>query len=338
MDSLTKLGGLLCTLLGITLIAFFVVRAAPGDPVLLMIGERGADPQQYRQAVSRLGLDQPLAAQYAGFVSRASQGDLGNSIVTGRPVGTELLARWPASIELGVAAILLALLVGIPVGVLAAINRNGVFDYLVTAGSLAGYSMPIFWLGLLLILTFSLALGLTPVSGRLDILYEVAPVTGFMMVDTLLPAVRREYGLEAFISALHHLVLPALTMAAVPIAVFARMTRASMVDVLSEDYIRTARAKGLAESRVIWLHALRNALLPIITVGGLFFVSAAVAGAILTESIFGWPGIGSYIVTSVYARDYPVIQGSVLMIGLLVVLINAAVDLLYRAANPRMRA
>lgn len=337
MNSMAKLGGMVFTLLSISLIAFFVVRAAPGDPVLLMVGERGADPQQYQQAVSRFGLDKPLAAQYLGFVARAGHGDLGTSIVTGKPVSAELLARWPASIELGVAAILIALLVGIPAGVMAAINRNGFFDYLVTISSLVGYSMPIFWLGLLLILSFSVVLGVTPVSGRLDILYDMEAVTGVMTVDTLMPVVIRQYGLDAFYSALHHLFLPALTMAAAPIAVFARMTRSSMIEVLAEDYIRTARAKGLAESRVIWLHALRNALLPIITVGGLFFVSAAVAGAILTETIFGWPGMGSYIVTSVSARDYPVIQGCILVVGLLVVLINTAVDMLYRVANPRLR-
>ena len=337
MNNISKLGGLLCTLLSISLIAFFVVRMAPGDPVLLMIGERGADPQQYQQAVHRLGLDQPLARQYLGFVMRAMHGELGTSIITGRAVSTELLARWPASIELGVATMLMALLIGIPAGVMAAIKRNGALDHLVTVSSLVGYSMPIFWLGLLLILTFSVTLGIAPVSGRLDIFYDITPSTGFMTIDTLLPAATAQYGLHAFYSALHHLLLPTLTMAAVPIAVFARMTRSSMIEVLAEDYIRSARAKGMTESRIIWLHAMRNALLPIITVGGLFFVSSAIAGTILTETIFGWPGIGSYIVASVYARDYPVIQGCILMIGILVLFINTLVDLTYRIANPRLR-
>ncbi|AUH49400.1 dipeptide ABC transporter permease DppB [Chromobacterium sp. ATCC 53434] len=332
-----KLGTLLCTLLGITLIAFFVIRLAPGNPVLLMIGERGADPRQYQEALHRLSLDRPLFEQYLGFVGRASGGDFGSSIVSGRSVQTELLARWPATIELGVAVILLSLLVGVPAGVIAAIRRRSVVDKLITVGSLIGYSMPVFWLGLVLILVFSEMLGLTPVSGRLDIAFDIRPATGFMLIDTLLPEATARYGLDAFFSALHHLLLPTLTMAATPIAVFARMTRASMSEVLGEDYIRTARAKGLAALRIIWLHALRNALLPVITVGGLFFVSSAIAGAILTETIFGWPGVGSYIVNSVYARDYPVIQGSILLIGVLVILTNAGVDLLYRVANPRMR-
>jgi dipeptide transport system permease protein len=337
MARMTRLGVLLCSVLGITLIAFFTIRMAPGDPVLLMIGERGASPEQYRDTTRRLGLDRPLAEQYGGFVGRALRGDLGTSIVSGRRVSAELLARWPASLELGIAANLLALLAGIPAGVLAAVNRNRMIDHVVTTVSLIGYSMPIFWLGLLLILFCSVQLGIAPVSGRLDVLYDVEPVTGFMTVDTLLPASSAQYGIAAFHSALWHLLLPALTMTAVPLAVVARMTRASLIDVLSEDYIRTARAKGLGEGRVIWLHAMRNALLPVITVGGLFFVNAAVAGAILTETVFGWPGIGSYIVGSVYARDYPVIQGAILLIGIVVIATNAAVDLLYRLADPRMR-
>jgi dipeptide transport system permease protein len=335
---MAALAKLISSLLGVTLIAFFVVRAAPGDPVLLMVGERGADPVQYRAMVSRLGLEKPLVYQYVRFIGAATRGDLGTSIVTGQPVGSELLRRWPASIELGAVAILIALLIGIPAGVIAAIHRNRLFDRVVTVGSLIGYAMPIFWLGLVLILLFSLWLGITPVSGRLDVAYDVAPVTGFMIVDTLLPAAFADYGMTAFYSALQHLALPALTMSVVPIAVFARTSRSSMIEVLLEDYIRSARAKGLDESRVIWVHAIRNALLPIITVGGLFFVNAAIAGAIITETIFGWAGIGSYIVSSVNARDYPVIQGSILLIGVLVLLVNAAVDQLYRAANPKMRA
>jgi dipeptide transport system permease protein len=332
-----RLSSLTSTLLGITLIAFFVIRMAPGDPVLMMIGERGADPQQYREAIARLSLDKPLARQYLSFLARAARGDFGNSTVSGREVSTELAARWPATLELGLAALLVAMLVGIPTGVVAAIRRDTALDRLLTAGSLVGSSTPSFWLGLLLILVFSVGLNVAPVSGRLDTAFDISKVTGFMLVDTLLPSARAEYGMLAFYSALHHLVLPTLTIAAIPVAVFARMTRASMLDVLSEDYIQAAHAKGLSAVRVIGLHALRNALLPIITVVGLFFLNVAIAGAILTETIFGWPGIGSYIVSSVYARDYPVIQGSILVIGVMVVLTNGATDLLSRLANPRMR-
>lgn len=337
MTNVTRLGVALCTIVGITLIAFFMIRMAPGDPVLLMVGERGAAPDQYRAMTEQLGLDKPVWAQYASFLSRAARGDLGTSIVSGRPVSDELLARWPASIELGTAAMLIAMVVGIPIGVVTAIRRDGLLDHLLTTVSLIFYSMPIFWLGLLMILLFSVYLGVTPVSGRLDVQYDIAPITGFMTIDTLMPAATRQYGLDAFGNALWHLCLPALTMAMVPIAALCRMTRVSVLDALSEDYVRTARAKGLSETRVIWLHAMRNALLPIITVGGVFFVNAAVAGAILTESIFGWPGIGSYVVSSVYARDYPVIQGAILLIGVCVIATNSMTDLLYRAANPRMR-
>lgn len=332
-----RLGALLATLLGLTLVAFFLIRLAPGDPVSLMLGERGGDPQQLAQAQRALGLDQPLVHQYGAFVGRALHGDLGQSIVSGRPVAAELGERWPASIELVVAAIGLALAVGIPAGVCAAVRRGSVVDHLVNTVALVGYSMPVFWLGLLLILLLSVQLGLTPVSGRLGVEFDVAPVTGLMLVDALLPAVRERHGLAALGSALQHLLLPALTLAVMPMAVFARMTRTSMLEVLGEDFIRAAWARGLSRGRVIWVHALRNALLPVITVGGLFFVSAAVAGAILVESLFGWPGIGGYIVGSVQARDYPVIQGAIFMVGVLVLATNAAVEALYRAANPRLR-
>lgn len=337
MTRALRLFSLLPTVLGITLISFFVIRLAPGDPVLLMIGERGADSAQYQQMAERLGLNQSLPLQYLHFLMQAVQGDLGTSIVSGNTVLSELIGRWPATIELGLVAVGLALLVGVPAGVMAAIRRNSWLDRLVTVISLIGYSMPIFWLGLVLILALSVTLGWTPVSGRLGVEYEVQARSGFMLVDTLFPDVVQVYGLSAFGSALLHLLLPALTMAAVPLAVFARITRSSMLVVLGEDYIRTARAKGLTPYQVIWKHALKNALLPIITVGGLFIVSAAIAGAILTESIFAWPGIGSYIVSSVNARDYPVIQGSILLIGALVIGVNTAVDRAYSLADPKMR-
>jgi dipeptide transport system permease protein len=238
---------------------------------------------------------------------------------------------------LGILALLIAVVIGIPAGVIAAIKRNTAVDYLVMTGSVIGYSMPIFWWGLILIIFFSINLDLTPVSGRLDLIYDVEPVTGFMLIDTLMPSARKDYGFAAFYSVLAHLILPALTMATIPLAVFARMTRSSMLEVLSEDYIRTAKAKGLSFMRIIWFHAFRNVLTTVITIGGILFVSTVITGAILTETIFGWPGIGSYIVSSVYARDYPVIQASIILIGLFVVITNIVIDLLYRQVNPRLR-
>lgn len=322
------------TLLGVTLLAFFLIRIAPGDPVLLLIGERGSDPAQYREMAMRLGLEKPLVAQYLQFVVSALQGDFGVSVVSQQGVIGELLARWPATIELGVSALLIACAVGIPAGVAAAVYRNSVLDYLIMTVSIFGYSIPVFWWGLVLILCFSIGLDLTPVAGRIDILYDVPPATGFMLVDTLMPQVIEEYGLSAFGSALGHLLLPALTMATVPLAVFARTTRSSMLEVLSEDYIRTARAKGLSELRVVWRHAFRNALIPVVTVGGVLFVTTVITGAILTETIFAWPGVGRYIVNSVYARDYPVIQASILLIGVFVILVNGLIEYFYSAINP----
>lgn len=328
---------LLVTLVSVTLIAFFMIRLAPGDPVLLMIGERGADQAQYREMVDRLNLNGSLISQYWRFITSSLQGDLGVSIVSQRPILGELLARWPATIELGLCALLLSIFIGVPAGVIAAINRNRMVDYLIMSGSLLGYSMPIFWWGLILIIFFSIGLDITPVSGRIDLLYDIEPVTGFMLIDTLLTQPRQEYGISAFASSLMHLVLPAFAMATIPIAVFARMTRSSVLEVLSEDYIRTARAKGLSGFRVIWVHAFRNALIPVVTVGGILFVTTVITGAILTETIFGWPGIGSYIVSSVYARDYPVIQGSVLLIGIFVILVNLFIETVYKWVNPRLR-
>ncbi|GEM74835.1 ABC transporter permease [Vibrio sagamiensis] len=336
MNASNRFFSFLMTLLGISFLAFFLIRLAPGDPVMLLIGERGADIKQYQAIVSELGFEQPILSQFLIFIKNAITGDFGSSVVSRQPVLDELLSRWPATIELGVSAILIALILGIPAGVIAALNRNKIVDFVVMASSLVGYSMPIFWWGLILILVFSIGLDLTPVSGRIDILYDIEPVTGFMLLDTLIPNNRMNYGFEAFFSAVSHLILPAFAMATIPIAVFARMTRSSMLEILGEDYIRTARAKGLSHYRVIWIHALRNALIPIVTVGGILFISSVITGAILTETIFGWPGIGSYLVSSIYARDYPVIQGSILIIGLFILITNIFIERLYLIANPKM--
>ncbi|MDH3695225.1 MAG: ABC transporter permease subunit, partial [Gammaproteobacteria bacterium] len=227
--------------------------------------------------------------------------------------------------------ILFALLIGIPVGILAAVKRGSVFDYASMGVSLTGYSMPIFWWALLLILLFSVNLGWTPVSGRISVFYFIEPVTGFMLIDSLL---LNEEG--AFLSAVRHLLLPSIALGTIPLAVIARMTRSSMLEVLSEDYIRTARAKGLSPLRVVSVHALRNALIPVITVIGLA-VGVLFAGAILTETIFAWPGVGKWLVESVRRRDYPVLQGGVLLVATTVMIVNLIVDVLYGLINPRIR-
>ena len=251
--------------------------------------------------------------------------------MTDAPVIKEFFTLFPATIELSVCALAIAILVGIPVGIVAAVRRGSALDYTTMGLSVTGFSMPIFWWALLLILTFSVYLGWTPVSGRLSALFWVDPVTGFMLVDTLLSD---EEG--AFRSALSHLILPSIVLSTIPLAVIARMTRSSMLEVLGEDYIRTARAKGLTPIRVVGLHALRNALIPVVTVIGLA-VGVLFAGAILTETIFAWPGVGKWLVESVRRRDYPVLQGGVLLVACVVMGVNLTVDLLYGLINPRIR-
>lgn len=329
---LKKLIYIIPTLLGVSLISFLLIRIIPGDPVLLMLGERGADPEVYNQMKANLGLDQPIMIQYFTYIKNVLTGDFGYSILSKRPVLEEFWARFPATLELSFVGLFFAVIIGIPLGVLAAVKRNTFLDYSVVGTSLIGYSMPIFWWGLILILVFSVMLQLTPVSGRISVLFDIPTVTGFMLIDTLLS----EEGLTAFWDALKHLILPSLALGTIPLAVIVRMTRSSLLEVIGEDYIRAAQAKGLSRMRVIWIHALRNALVPVLTIIGLM-VGSLITGAILTETIFSWPGIGKWLVNSVTSRDYPVIQGGILMIAILVILVNLTVDLLYGVVNPRIR-
>ena len=319
------------TFIGVSIIAFSFIRLLPGDPVMLMSGERVMSPERYEQIMHQLGYDRPMIVQYLDYLGGVLTGDLGNSIVTRRPVLQEFFTLFPATLELSLCAIILAVALGIPAGIFAAVKRGSFFDQAVMGAALVGYSMPIFWWGLLLIIFFSGILQWTPVSGRISLLYFFPPVTGFMLIDSLIS------GQEgAFRSALSHLVLPSIVLATIPLAVIARQTRSAMLEVLGEDYVRTARAKGLPPSRVINVHALRNALIPVITTIGLQ-VGVLLAGAILTETIFSWPGIGKWMVDSVFRRDYPVIQGALLIIAAIIMLVNLTVDLLYGLINPRIR-
>ena len=328
---LTKVALLIPTFFGVTLLTFAMIRLIPGDPILLLAGERGVSPERYAELRHQYGFDQPVLIQYGTYIADVLQGDLGRSLVTKRPVLTEFMTLFPATLELSICAMLFAVIVGLPVGILAGVRRGSVWDHSVMGLSLTGYSMPIFWWGLLLIILFSVNLGWTPVSGRISLLYYFEPVTGFMLIDSLLS------GQEgAFRSALRHLILPAVVLGTIPLAVIARMTRSSMLEVLGEDYIRTARAKGLSPARVIGLHALRNALVPVVTVIGLQ-TGVLLAGAILTETIFAWPGIGKWLVESIYRRDYPALQGGILLVAVIIMLVNLAVDLLYGLINPRIR-
>lgn len=334
--ALKKILEVLLTLVGITFVCFLLIRLVPGDPVLLMIGERNMDPVAYAAAKQKLGLDQPVIVQFKNYVGQVLHGDLGTSITTKSPVWEEFKEHFPATVELSIVALVFATLFAIPFGILAAIKKNTFFDYFLMGSSLTGYSMPIFWWGLVLILFFSVKLGWTPVSGRIALEYDIPVKTGLYLIDALSSEVRESEGLKPFWSATQHLILPMIVLGTIPLAIMARMTRSSFLEVLGEDYVRTARAKGLSERRVVLVHAFRNALIPIITTLALCFGSI-ITGAILTETIFSWPGIGKWIVTSITARDYPTIQGGVLIIAVIIVLTNTLVDLIYIYLNPRIK-
>jgi dipeptide transport system permease protein len=328
---LKRLALLLPTFIGITLAAFFLIRLVPGDPIEVMVGERKLDADAHARLVTQLGLDQPLLVQYGRYLKQTVSGDLGTSIVSREPVSHEFAALFPATIELALAALVLALAVGVTLGALAALNRGKLVDQGVMGLATLGYSMPIFWWGLVLIMVFSVDLGLTPVSGRIAIEYDIEPRTGFMLIDSVLSG---EAG--AFTSALRHLLLPALVLGTVPMAVIARMTRSALLEVLREDYMRSARARGLPPWRVVVVHGLRNALIPVITVVGLQ-TGALLGGAVLTETIFSWPGIGKWLIDSIGRRDYPVVQAGILISALTFIAANLVVDLLYGVADPRIR-
>ncbi len=320
------------TFFALMFVTFVAIRLVPGDPVEVRVGERGISPERLAMFRHEMGLDQPIWKQFADYVWRLLHGDFGTSVATSEKILTEFLTLFPATIELAFFAMLFAVVLGIPAGVFAAVQRGSIVDHSLMGAALTGYSMPIFWWGLVLIMFMSERLGLTPVSGRIDLIkYYFEPVTGFMLVDALLSGQK-----GAFWSALHHLILPAIVLGTVPLATIARMTRSSMLEVLSEDYVRTARAKGLSPFRVVGLHALRNALIPVVTVIGLS-IGSLMAGAVLTETIFSWPGVGKWLIESIFRRDYPALQGGIMLISSVVIIINLLVDLLYGAINPRIR-
>ncbi|GLV47792.1 peptide ABC transporter permease [Thermus sp. LT1-2-5] len=327
-----RLLGLVPVLFGITLLVFLFLQLIPGDPAQAILGERGT-PEQLAALREKLGLNRPLYVQYLTFVRNVLTGDLGTSAVSTIPVAEELKRRWPATFELALAATLVAVVLGIPVGTLAAVRKNSLLDTLSMSLSLVGVSMPVFWLGLLLVYLFAVNLHWLPTGGRLstDLAIDFRPITGFLLLDGLLTGQPQVLG-----DALKHLILPALTLGTIPLAILTRITRSAMLEVLSQDYVRTARAKGLAERQVILKHALKNALLPVVTIIGLQF-GTLLGGAILTETIFSWPGIGSYIYEGILNRDYPVVQAGVLVVATAFVLVNLLVDLSYALLDPRIQ-
>ena len=295
------------------------------------MGERGIAPERLAALRHEFGYDQPLWKQFVDYEVQVVHGDLGVSLVTRQTVWSEFLTLFPATIELAFCAIGFAVLIGIPLGVVAALRRGTPFDYGLMGASVTGASMPIFWWGLMMILVFSVGFGWTPVSGRVSDMYFVEPWSGFMLIDCWFSD---DEG--ACRSTLSHLILPTIVLGTIPLANFARMTRSAMLEVLGEDYIRTARAKGLSGMRVTVVHALRNALIPVVTVIGLS-VGGLLGGAILTETIFAWPGVGHWIIESIQRRDYPVLQGGTLLIAIIVIGVNLGVDMLYSVLNPRIR-
>jgi dipeptide transport system permease protein len=319
------------TFVALMFVTFVAIRLVPGDPVEVRVGEHGISPERLAFFRHQLGLDQPVWKQFLDYCWQILHGDFGVSLSTQQKVLTEFLTLFPATVELSLFAMAFAVIIGLPAGAIAAVKRGSLFDQGLMMASLFGYSMPIFWWGLLLIMFMSVQLGWTPVSGRIDLInYYFDQPTGFMLIDAAMSDQPGAVG-----DALLHLVLPAIVLGTVPLGVVARMTRSSMLEVLSEDYVRTARAKGLSPFRVIGVHALRNALLPVVTVIGLS-VSSLLAGAVLTETIFSWPGVGHWLIDSISRRDYPALQGGVLLVSTVVILVNLIVDMLYGAINPRI--
>jgi dipeptide transport system permease protein len=320
------------TFVALMFVTFVAIRLVPGDPVEVRVGERGISAERLAMFRHELGLDQPVWKQFADYVGQLLHGDFGTSLATNQKVLTEFATLFPATIELGLAGMLFAVLLGIPAGTIAAARRGSVYDQALMGLSVTGYSMPIFWWGLLLIMFVAERWGWTPVSGRIDLIkHYFEPVTGFMVIDAWLSG---QAG--AVKDALRHLILPAIVLGTIPLAVIARMTRSAMLEVLGEDYVRTARAKGLPAWRVVGLHALRNALIPVVTIIGLQ-VGTLMAGAVLTETIFSWPGVGKWLIESIGRRDYPALQGGVMLISSIVIVVNLLVDLTYGLINPRIR-
>lgn len=317
-------------IIGVSILVFMLLHLIPGDPATVMLGER-ATPENVDALRERLGLNKPLYEQYLLWVGRMLRGDLGNTVRGNIPVADEIGARFPATIELSLAALFLATAVGVPLGIISGIKRNSIIDTLTMFGALFGVSIPVFVLGLLLIFLFGVEWGWLPFVGRLTSGVGIERRTGLHLVDALLSG-----NMSGFKDALEHLILPTITLATVSLAIIARITRSAMLEVLNQDYIRTARAKGLKGRQVIMSHAFRNALLPVVTIIGLS-LGRLLSGAVLTETIFSWPGVGKWLFDSIIARDYPIVQSMTLLIALVFIVVNLAVDLLYAVIDPRIR-
>lgn len=303
---------------------------APGDPAALFLGQM-VTPEDLEKVRREMGLNDPLHIQYLRFLKEAVKGDLGISYYTKQSVLSELLRLFPATVELAIASMVIALLVGISAGVISALKQNSIFDNVSMVVALGGVSMPVFWVGLILMWVFSFKLGWTPISGRLAVQIDLKQITGLFVIDSIITG-----NIAALRDSLRHLILPALSLATISMGIIARFTRSSMLEVIRQDYIRTARAKGVSEALVIFKHAFKNALIPVVTVVGLQF-GLLLGGAVVTETVFSWPGIGNVIIVSILRRDYPMVQGALLLLALLYVIINLLVDVSYSYLDPRIR-
>jgi peptide/nickel transport system permease protein len=327
---LRRLAHTLPVLLGVATVVFLALRLIPGDPAIALAGEK-ASVEQIERLREELGLNRPLPQQYVEFLSRTATLQLGRSLRTGGDIRAELVSNFAPTIELSTAALLIALAIGLPAGILAAIRRHSLIEYVTMLGSLVGISMPVFWIGLMLIYWLGAQAGWFPLSGTVSNTVDIPSVTHFYTLDALLSGNPTAFG-----DVVWHLVLPSITLSTITMAIVSRMARSSMLEVLSSDYLTTARAKGLRDQAVVLRHALKNALIPVVTVIGLQ-LGALLSGAVLTETVFGRVGVGRYIVTAITARDYPVVQGTVIVVALFVVAINLVVDITYAALDPRIR-
>lgn len=322
---------LIPVLLGVSVIVFLMMSLTPGDPVEIMIGDQPVSAHDEAVIRHDMGLDRPPVERFFVFLGNAVHGDFGRSFFQRRPVIDVIGERLPATIELTFVAMVIALLVGIPLGVLAAVRKNTIFDRLATVGSLLGVSLPGFWFGILLILLFAVNLRVLPVSGRIGFDNEVSPITHFLLIDTLLHG-----RLDAFADAVSHLILPAITLGLPMATILMRVTRSSMLEVMRQDYVVFAEAKGLGRWRILFRHALKNALIPTVTVAALE-TGALLGGNMIVETVFGWPGLGRLVVQSIFVRDYPLVQAAVLLYAVTYVLLNFVADILYTLLNPKVR-
>ncbi len=331
---LKRISLLIPTLIGVATLVFAMVALSPGDPARVMLGER-ANKEQLEKLRADMGLDRPQIEQYGIYMKNLASMDFGKSIKSGQPVIKEVRELYPATIELAFFAMIFATFVGVIIGVISATRRNTWIDYTSMVGALFGVSMPVFWLALVLIMLFSVGLDWLPTGGRMNARYYFEAITNFYVLDSFIILLRT--GDPKFLlSALQHLILPAIALGTIPLAIIARVTRSSMLEVLKQDYIKTARSAGILENRVIYRYALKNALLPVVTIIGIQF-GLLLSGAILTETIFAWPGIGKWLYKAIEARDFPAVQGGVIIIATTFVLINLLVDILYSVVNPKIR-